>query len=205
MTEPVRKLRHTFAEYLQQEQAGDTKHELLNGEIFAMAGGTPEHTRLAGKVVMALGAQLSGRPCNVFPSDLRVRVLATGLATYPDVTVVCGRLEHDPEDENTVVNPVVLVEVLSDGTERYDRGEKFAHYRRIPSLNEYVLVSQHEPRIEVFRRNNEGGKSWTLHVAEASESVQLTSIGCELVVDEVYANPLGGAGARSSTGEGDVA
>lgn len=196
MTEPARKLRHTFAEYLEQERASDIKHELIHGEIFAMAGGTPEHTRLAGKVVMALGAQLSGRPCNVFPSDLRVRALGTGLATYPDVTVVRGRLERDPEDANTVVNPVVLVEVLSDGTERYDRGEKFAHYRRIPSLKEYVLVSQHEPRIEVFRRN-EDGKTWTFHVAEASETVQLTSIGCELVVDEVYANPLDNAAAGS--------
>ncbi len=192
MTEPARKLTYTFAEYLQQERAGDTKHEMINGEIFAMAGGTPEHAELAVKVAAALSVQLQGR-CRVFSADLLVRVLATGLATYPDLTVVCGKLERDPEDANVVVNPVVLVEVLSDGTERYDRGEKFAHYRRIPSLREYVLVSQHEPRIEVFRRN-EDGKSWTLHVAEASESVQLGSIGCELAVDEVYANALGREG-----------
>ena len=197
MTQPARKLTYTFAEYLQQERASDTKHELINGEIFAMAGGTPEHARLAMRVGRALGAQLLGQPCDVFSSDLVLHVLATGLATYPDLTVVCGRLERDPEDANAVVNPVVLIEVLSDGTERYDRGEKFAHYRRIPSLKEYVLVSQHEPRIEVFRRN-EDGKTWTLTVGEASESVTLTSIACELTVDEVYANPLGDSGGAAS-------
>ena len=200
MTDPAPKLTFTFAEYLQRERAGDTKHELLHGEIFAMAGGTPEHARLAMRVGSALGAQLLGRPCEVFSSDLLLRVLATGLATYPDLTVVCGKLERDPEDANTVVNPVVLIEVLSESTERYDRGEKFAHYRRIPSLKEYVLVSQHEPRIEVFQRN-EDGTSWTLRVAEASESARLTSIGCELVVDGVYANPLGdAAGATAREG-----
>jgi Uma2 family endonuclease len=198
MPEPARKLIYTFAEYLQQERAGDTKHELINGEIFAMAGGTPEHARLAMRVGRALGAQLLGRPCDVFSSDLLIRVQATGLATYPDLTVVCGRLERDPADANTVVNPVVLIEVLEGSTEGYDRGEKFAHYRHIPSLKEYVLVSQNKPRIEVFQRN-EDGTSWTLRVAEVSESAKITSIGCELAVDEVYANPLGdsaGAGGR---------
>lgn len=191
MNEPARKLSVSFPEYLAQEEASETKHELVNGEIFAMAGGTREHARLAMRVGIALGAQFRGRSCEVFSSDLRVRVLATGLATYPDVSVVCGKFEQDPEDANTLVNPVVLVEVLSDSTEGYDRGEKFGHYRRIPSLREYVLVSQRRPRIEVFRRNEDG--TWTLFEAEASGSVKLTSIGCELAVDEVYANALGEA------------
>jgi Uma2 family endonuclease len=117
-----------------------------------------------------------------------IRVLATNLATYPDLSVVCGRIERDPEDANVVINPIVLIEVLSDSTEAYDRGEKFAHYRRIPSLREYVLVSQHQPRIEVFRRNDDG--SWTLYEAATSERAKLASIGCELSVDEVYANAL---------------
>ncbi|APR82436.1 Hypothetical protein A7982_07785 [Minicystis rosea] len=189
MNEPAHKL--TFAEYLALERAGDTKHELVNGEIFAMAGGTPEHARLTMRVGAALLTQLSGRPCEAYSSDLLIRVLATGLATYPDVSVVCGRLETDPEDANVVTNPIVLVEVLSDSTEAYDRGEKFAHYRRIPSLREYVLVSQHEPRIEVFRRNDD--RSWTLYEAHAGERAKLASIGCELAVDEIYANPLAGA------------
>jgi Uma2 family endonuclease len=191
MNEPARELSVSFSEYLAQEQASETKHEFLNGEIVARAGSTPEHARLTARVGGALGAQLRGRPCEAFSSDLRVRVLATGLATYPDISVVCGRFERDPEDANTLVNPVVLVEVLSDSTEGYDRGEKFAHYRRIPSLREYVLVSQRMPRIEVFRRNEDG--TWTLFEAEASGSVKLTSIGCELSVDEVYANALGAA------------
>ncbi len=190
MTEAAHKLTYTFAEYLALERASEAKHELVNGEIFAMAGGTPEHGRLAANMIAALLVQLRGRPCAAFTSDVLIRVRATGLTTYPDLSVVCGRLERDPADANVLVNPTVLVEVLSDGTEAYDRGEKFAHYRRIPSLQEYVLVSQNEPRIEVFRRNDDG-KSWTLHVAEATETATLASIGCEVAVDEVYANALG--------------
>ncbi|MEP7119561.1 MAG: Uma2 family endonuclease [Byssovorax sp.] len=188
MNEPAHKITFTFAEYVEQERASDTKHELVNGEIFAMAGGTIEHGRLSSSVAVRLGAQLLGRACAPFSSDVRVRVVATGLATYPDLSVVCGKLERDPGDANTLVNPILLVEVLSDSTEAYDRGEKFAHYRRIPSLREYVIVSQHEPRIEVFRRGDDG--IWSLHEAGATERVKLTSIGCELAVDEVYADPL---------------
>ena len=150
MNEPVRKLTLTFAQYLEQERASDTKHELVNGAIFAMAGGTMEHGRLGSNMAGVLVAKLRGRPCAAFSSDVRIRVRATGLVTYPDLSVVCGRLEHDPKDENTIVNPIVLVEVLSDSTEGYDRGEKFGHYQRITSLKEYVLVSQHTPRVEVF-------------------------------------------------------
>lgn len=177
----------TFAEYLAQERAGETKHELVNGEIFDRARSTIEHVRLATNVGMALHAQIRGKPCAVFSSDLLIRVLATGMATYPDLSVICGRFEHDPEDKNVATNPIILVEVLSDGTESKDRGEKFAHYRRIPSLMEYVLVSQHEPRIEVFRRTEQG---WILSEATAGESVKLLSIDGELPVDAVYANAL---------------
>ena len=187
MNEPARKLTFTFAEYLAQERAGDTKHELINGGIYNMAGGTGEHARLASTMTIALGALLRGKPCAVFSSDLLVRVLATGMVTYPDLSVICGRFEHDPEDKNVATNPIILVEVLSDGTESKDRGEKFAHYRRIPSLMEYVLVSQHEPRIEVFRRTEQG---WILSEATAGESVKLLSIDGELSVDAVYANAL---------------
>ncbi|MGK4008250.1 Uma2 family endonuclease [Sorangium sp. So ce1036] len=188
MNAPARKLTFTYADYLAQERASSTKHEFLHGEIFAMAGGTPEHARLAAQVIAELAAQLRRRPCAVFSSDLRVRVLATGLATYPDVAVVCGRLSRDPEDDDAVVNPVVLVEVLSDSTEAYDRGEKFAHYRRIPSLKEYVLVSQQHRRIEVFRRNEDS--TWTLHEAGPGASARLTSVGCELAVNDVYDGAL---------------
>lgn len=187
MTEPARKLKYTFAEYLAMEAASETKHEYLDGEIYDMAGGTPDHAGLAANVIGELHAALRGRPCRVFSSDLRVRVLATGLGTYPDATVICGAFEHDPEDTNTAVNPVVLVEVLSDSTEAYDRGEKFERYRRIPSLRDYVMVSQHHLLIEHYTRNDDG--TWTLHEVRPPASVRL-SIGCELPVDAVYRNPL---------------
>jgi len=187
MTDAARKLACTFAEYLTLEAASPTRHEYLAGEIFAMAGGTPEHSALAASVIRLLGTALLDRPCVVYTSDLRIRVLATGLATYPDVSIVCSPLQRDPEDTNSIVNPVVLVEVLSDSTEAYDRGEKFAHYRCIPSLRDYLLVSQHAARIDHYRRNDDD--TWTLTAVEAPGNVQL-SIGCELSVAAVYRNPL---------------
>jgi Uma2 family endonuclease len=191
MAEPARKATYTFAEYLAIDEASEIKHELVNGEIFAMAGGTLEHAQIAGNLIRVLGTQLLGRPCNVYTSDARVRVRATGLATYPDVTVVCGAIERDPENAHTITNPVVLVEVLSDSTEGYDREEKFSHYRRIPSLREYLLVSQKERRVEHFTRNDDG--SWTLRDLVPPEPVRLPSIGCELALSEVYRDPLAGS------------
>ena len=193
MTQAAEKVRHTFAQYLALEAASDTKHEFLNGEIFAMSGGTPEHAELAANVIGELRTQLRGRPCATYTSDLRIRVLATGLSTYPDVSVVCDKLERDPEDAHSVLNPVVLVEVLEGSSEAYDRGEKFAHYRRIPSLREYVLVSQREKRIEHYHRNDDG--SWTLREAGSGAHARLASIECELSVDEVYRSPFEAAGA----------
>lgn len=190
MAEPARTPSPTFAEYLALEAESDVKHEHVNGEIFAMAGGTLEHSRIAANVILELGAQLRGRPCIVYTSDARVRVRATGLATYPDASIVCGAIEHDPEDANTLTNPVVLVEVLSDGTEAYDRGEKFAHYQRIASLREYVLVSQHRQRIDHYLRNDDD--TWTFRSVETPGSLQLPSIGCELSLEAVYRNPLAG-------------
>lgn len=142
------------------EADSPVRHEYLAGEIFAMAGGTPEHAALQVSVSGALLRQLAGRSCRVFSSDLRLRVPATGLATYADVTVVCGRVERDAEDENAVVNPTVLIVVTSKRTEAYDRGDKFEHYRTVPSLQELVLVSHRESRIDVWRRPASGG-TWT--------------------------------------------
>jgi Uma2 family endonuclease len=180
----------THAEYLALEAESPTKHEWLDGVIYDMSGGTPDHAGLAAAVLIALGNQLRGKRCRVYTADLKVRVLATGLSTYADVSVVCGALEVDPSDKNAATNPVVVVEVLSDSSEAYDRGEKFGHYRRIPSLAEYVLVSQRSPRIEVFRKN-EAGKWVLAEEASAGEVAPLLSIGCALSVDEVYLDPLG--------------
>lgn len=183
MTEPARR-RFSFREYLRLEEYSNVRHEFLDGVIYAMAGGTPEHAALAARIIQRLGSQLTGKPCEVFTSDLRVRVTATGLATYPDVTVVCGKLETDPVDPASVLNPTVLVEVLSDSTADYDRGEKLDHYCQIPSLREVALVSHREPVVQVWRRDETG--VWSSQIARAGEQVQLRSIGCDFMIDDVY-------------------
>lgn len=176
----------TYAEYLAAEQHAPVKHEYLRGQVWAMAGGTVEHGRLAVAVSTALSNALRGKPCVVLSSDVRVRIESTDRATYPDVTVVCGPRVMATDDRDAIINPVVLVEVLSDSSEADDRGEKFAHYRRLPSLREYVLVSQRERRIEVFRRE---GDHWSLYEAGPMESIELTSIGATLAVDEIFFDP----------------
>ena len=153
MRRAAERARYTYDEYRRFEEATDAKHEYIDGEILAMAGGTPEHAALAAAVIAELSPQLVGGSCTMFTSDLRVRVRATGVATYPDATVICGDLERDPEDPNAAVNPTVLIEIPSDSTAAYDAGEKFAHYRQISHLREYVLVSHQERRIEVRRRD----------------------------------------------------
>jgi Uma2 family endonuclease len=139
-------------------------------------------------VTSLITAGIGQRPCEAFSADAKVRVDETDLSTYPDVTVICGRVERSPIDGEAATNPTLLVEVLSDTSEAYDRGEKFAHYRRLASLREYVLVSQREPRIEVFRRTAAG--RWELIEAVAGGRVLLESIGVELAVDDVYASAL---------------
>lgn len=178
----------TYPEYLVMERASAERHELLRGEVYAMAGGSPEHGALAAAWIGELRVALAGKPCRVFTSDVRVRIRETGLTTYPDVSVVCGRLESDADDPDAIVNPVLLVEVLSELSEAYDRGAKAAHYRRIPSLREYVLASQSEPLIEVYRRNAEG--RFELFEARLDDTVDLASIGVSLSVRAIYANPL---------------
>jgi Uma2 family endonuclease len=187
MGEPAPKPTYTFAEYVELEEKSDAKHELINGEIYATAHGTPEHSRLSARMIVALSTALRGRPCEVFTSDMRVRVPVTGLATYPDVAVVCGKLAIDPENRNTITNPIVIVEVLSDSTERYDRNDKFKHYLRLPSLQDYLLVDQHEPRIEHYLRNADG--TWTWREVRPPMAVRL-SLGVDLDVSEIYRTAL---------------
>jgi Uma2 family endonuclease len=194
MAGPVPKPYVSYEEYLALEEKSLTKHEWLNGVIYdmealGMSGGTSTHAGLIAAVAGELRAQLKGKRCRVFSADLKIRIQATGLSTYPDTSVVCGRLDMDAGDKNASTNPTVIVEVLSDSSEAYDRGEKFAHYRRIPSLREYVLVSQRRPLIEVHRKNDEG--QWVLaEEASAGQIAKLASIGCSLSVDEIYADPL---------------
>jgi len=184
----ARDVRVTRAEYAALERSSNVKHEYLDGTIYAMAGGTPEHAAIAMNIGILLGTQLRDRPCRVYSSDLRVRVLETGLETYPDVSVVCGKEERHPEDDLAVTNPIVLVEVLSPSTEAYDRGEKLRHYKHISSLREVILVDHREKLVEVHHREEDG--SWTRHQATPGGAVKLVSVGCELGVAEVYRDPL---------------
>lgn len=182
---PQRVASFTPAEYLSRERAAEYRSEYYAGEIFAMAGGSPRHSRIKTNVLTLLNVRLQSHPCTPYDSDLRIRV-PTGLYTYPDVSVICGELAFDDEHKDTVLNPTVLVEVLSPTTEAYDRGKKFDHYRRIESLREYVLVSQDEPRVERFLRNDDG--TWTLAIASGlSESIALPSLGLTLPLSEVFA------------------
>jgi Uma2 family endonuclease len=191
VSRPQPDARLTYPEYVAAEARSEVRHEFLDGCAYAMAGGTPEHAALAAAFGREIGNALRGKPCRVFSADLRVRVSATGLTTYPDLSVVCGKLETAADDPHAVLNPLVLVEVLSESSEAYDRGAKAAHYRRIASLAEYVLVSQNEPLIEVHRRNERG--HFELIEARAGEHAELASLGVSISVDAVYENPLAGA------------
>ena len=175
---------YPYDEYQQFEDSNPAKHEFIDGQILAMAGGTPAHARLQGAVLFALERRLEGTPCQPFPADLRVRIRATRVATYPDVTVVCGAIETDPDDPHAVVNPTVIVEVLSDRTEHYDRNEKFDHYRSIPTLSEYVLVSHRERHLEIRRREADG--QWSTTHGRRGEMVNLPTLGIAVTVDEIY-------------------
>lgn len=185
MAAPATIQRLTESEYLSLERKAEVRHEFFDGEMFAMAGGSPAHSLIATNVAGELRAQLKGRPCRPYNSDLRHKVELTGLITYPDVSVICGELEYARGTDDTVINPTLLIEVLSETTEAYDRGRKFLNYQRIPSLREYLLVSQHEPRIEQFVRG-EGGQ-WTWRVTEGMESAtELPSLGISLPLSEVF-------------------
>ncbi len=183
--------RFDFVEYVELVEERNQKHEFLDGQILALSGGTPEHARNTTNISHAIAGGLSGKRCAVFSPDLRVRSRVTGLATYADVTVICGKVELDPEDpkRHTALNPMLLVEVLSPSTEDYDRGEKLRHYQTMDSLEEIVLVSWDRREVEVVRRARERGE-WTRHISRAGERVTLESIGVDVSVDDVYRDPL---------------
>jgi Uma2 family endonuclease len=174
---------YALEDYLRLEEYANVKHEYLDGVIHAMAGGSPEHGAIAMRIGAALVAQLRGRGCTVYSSDVRIRVAATGLSTYPDLSVACGEREIDPLDPQALADPVVLVEVLSPSTEAYDRGEKFRHYRRIPSLREVLLVAHDRQEVEVWRWSVNG---WASETVGAGGEAQLRSIECRLDVEALY-------------------
>jgi Uma2 family endonuclease len=187
MSTSARRLHYTYQEYLVLEEGSPVRHEYLAGEIYAMAGGSPDHAVLAARIIRLIGGQLPPG-CQVFTSDLRVRIGDTGLTTYPDVSVVCGRTLRAAEDPLAVVNPVMLAEVTSDSTEDYDRGEKLRHYKGLASVREVLIASHRSPRLSLHRREDSG--AWALVDAGPGESLALVSINGSLAVDDVYRDGL---------------
>jgi Uma2 family endonuclease len=176
----------TPAEYLafEREQC-DVKHEYLDGRIIpmaetiqGMAGASLAHNRIVSNLVITLGTQMRGRPCDIFSSDMRIHIPATGLYTYPDIAALCGEPEFEDDQLDVLLNPTVIIEVLSPSTEAYDRGAKFDHYRSIDTLQTYVLIAQDRAHIEQFQRQESG---WLLTVVKGLTShVRLEAISCEL-------------------------
>ena len=175
---------YTTEEYLARERMAEAKSEYLDGEILAMAGASRAHNRIVLNLGAELNRQLRGSPCEAFVNDLRVRVSQTGLYTYPDVVVACGEVQFEDDQVDTLLNPVVVIEVLSPKTEAYDRGEKFAHYRRLDSLQEYLLVSQDKVRVERYVRQ---GEQWVLSELNAVDDVlQIETITCSVRLGDIY-------------------
>jgi Uma2 family endonuclease len=175
----------TPGEYLTFERQSDVKHEYFRGEVFAMSGASQKHVTIFMNMSHLLVGQLKGRSCRTFGADMRVKVSPTGLFTYPDLVVVCGRPRFEDKELDTLLNPTVIIEILSKSTEAYDRGEKFAQYRTLDTLTDYLLVSQDKPRIERYVRQADGG--WLLTESSGLDAVMpIASIQCQLPLAEVY-------------------
>jgi Uma2 family endonuclease len=179
----ARRLHHSYEEYLAALELSGVKLEYCDGEIYAMAGGTPAHADLAASIIRLLGNTLLGQ-CRVSSSDLKVRIEATDLSTFPDVTVVCGERQVAAADNNAVTNPTVLVEVTSNSTEDYDRGEKLSHYKQCPSLAAVLFVSHRRPEVTVISRTTTG---WEERISRAGEVFALNEPSLTISVDELYA------------------
>ncbi len=175
----------TPTEYLTFERASETRHELIAGDIYAMTGASRQHNLISANLTAALINRLHGQPCEVYVSDMRVKTSATGYS-YPDVVVACGTPSFEDTHGDTLLNPVVIIEVLSPSTELYDRSAKFQQYRTLSSLQVYILVSQESPRIEMYTRQS--GDLWVLsEVKDLTDILELWVISCALPLSEIYA------------------
>ena len=175
----------TYDEYLTRERTSQTKSEFYAGQIFAMFGGTPIHNTIVGNIFATSRNRLRGTPCRPFNSDQRIRIQTCGLATYPDVSIVCGELELDSQDVDAIVNPRVICEVLSKSTESYDRGKKFDFYRQIDSLREYVLISQEEAQVECFTKQFNG--DWLLSIHKGfTGTLFLSTVAMKIPLTDIY-------------------
>ena len=174
----------TESEYLELERKADFKSEYYNGEIFAMAGATVLHNKIVANLISLFNQFLKDKPCDVYPSDLRLWIENEGFYTYPDVTIVCGKVELLDNKFDTLKNPTVLIEVLSDSTEKYDRGQKFSFYREIPSLKEYILVSSKTKKLEKFKRLEDG--NYLYMESNENHPFPIDGINMELNLEDVY-------------------
>ena len=189
----------TPAAYLEIERKSEIRSEYLGGRMFAMSGGSRRHNLIAGNLFAEINSQLRGRPCEAYKSAMRVKIAPAGMYTYPDIVAVCGEPRFEDESIDTLLNPTAIVEVLSESTEAYDRGEKFAQYRRLDTLREYVLVAQDKIRIEHFRRE---GEEWILsEVSGRDATLHIVSIDCHIDVAAIYEKvDFAGSGATSPAG-----
>ena len=178
---------YTVDEYFALEEQTPEKNEYFDGRIYAMAGSSLNHAQITVNVLFHLGLGFRGRSCRIFNSDVKVHVVETGLHTYPDVSALCGEPRFEDRRQAVLLNPTMLVEVLSPSTEGYDRGTKGTHYRTIPTLQEYVLIAQDEARIERFTRRGDPDAAWALTVVNGLDaSVELPSVDCTLALRDVY-------------------
>ncbi|MGD0043032.1 MAG: Uma2 family endonuclease [Isosphaeraceae bacterium] len=185
MSSAATKIRFTPQEYLALERKSETRNEYYNGGIFAMSGASREHNLIVGNLFRDIGNQLEDRPCETYMNDMRVWIEATGLYTYPDVVVVCGEPRFQDREVDTLLNPAVIVEVLSPSTEAYDRGDMFRHYSRIDSLREFVLISQDRMMVERYTRQ---GNDWVLSdMTDPDQVLKLESIGCQIPLGRICA------------------
>ena len=179
------RVHYTVEDYLEFEDGNEAKHEYLDGQILAMAGGTPEHAALSLAFGALVANQLKGGRCRAYSSDLRVRIAPTTLITYPDAAVICGPADKDPAAPSAVTNPTLLAEVLSPSTAEYDRTDKFDHYRQLKSLQQYVLIDPKTETVELRTRGPNG--AWTSATHRAGDSLELASIGVRFEVKELFA------------------
>ncbi len=180
------KPRYTPEEYLATERRNaQQRSEYLAGEIFAMGGASERHNLIVTNIVRELSIQMKGQPCKVYSSDMRVKVASTDLYTYTDIVAPCGEAKFDDDQKDTLLNPILIIEVLSKSTEGYDRGEKFEHYRKLQSLAEYLLVSQEKPHVDHYVR--QPYNQWLLsESSNLQDTIQLHSINCSLAIAEIY-------------------
>ena len=177
----------SLQDYFQLEETSEMKHEYYQGTIYDMAGANLRHNLIVTNLISSLHTQLRGSACNVFPSDLRIKVEAIGLYTYPDLSILCGDVQYADGREDCVSNPALLIEVLSPNTERYDRGKKFQYYRTIETLHDYLLIAQDNAHVEHYVRQD--AQRWMLmEYSGDDQSIPLDAIGCTLTLASIYEN-----------------